>query len=99
RKLLDGSLDFISTIGAVSSVKDAKIDQANLGATGSVAVDVEITAAAERAELTASSSAFSAAANATASIGAVDTAAIAVGGQTINVTGPEALTSVTLVDD
>jgi flagellin len=98
RKLLDGSLDFVSTIGAVSSVTDALIDQANLGATGSVAVDVEITGAAQQATLNASSAAFSPAAAATASTGAVDTAAIAIGGQTINVTGPAGLTGVTLVD-
>src|SRR5690606_15236990 len=32
RKLLDGSLDFVSSLGSVSSVTDFEIDHANLGA-------------------------------------------------------------------
>ncbi|MBM3998970.1 MAG: flagellin [Planctomycetes bacterium] len=59
RRLLDGSLDFLSTIGSVSTVTGAKIDQANLGATGSVDVDVDITTAATQAEITTASGAFS----------------------------------------
>ena len=62
RKLLDGSMDFVSTVNSVNTVVDSRIDQANLGATGSVDVDVNITAAAEKAMVTASASAFSAAA-------------------------------------
>ncbi|MEX0824712.1 MAG: flagellin [Pirellulaceae bacterium] len=61
RKLLDGSLDFVSTVNSVNTVTDARIDQANLGATGSVDVNVNISSAAEQAAITASSSAFSAA--------------------------------------
>ena len=39
RKLLDGSLDFITTAGTnFNRIDDLQIDQANLGATGSVAV-------------------------------------------------------------
>ncbi len=60
RKLLDGSLDFISTANQVSSVTDAQIDQANLGATGSVTVNVSISSAARQASISASSAAFEA---------------------------------------
>jgi flagellin len=68
RKLLDGSLDFIITAGAnFSTVSRLQIDQANLGATGSIAVSVEISAAATQAELT-NSAGFSAAAQATATL-------------------------------
>ncbi|MEX0613010.1 MAG: flagellin, partial [Pirellulales bacterium] len=68
RRLLDGSLDFNITGGAnFSTVSDLQIDQANLGATGSVAVDVNITAAATQAQLT-NSAGFSTAAQATATL-------------------------------
>ncbi len=60
RKLLDGSLDFVSTIGGVASVTDARIDQANLGATGNINVSVNIKSAAERARITSASTAFNA---------------------------------------
>jgi len=68
RRLLDGSLDFITTVGSVSSVVDAEIHQANLGATGSINVDVDITSAATRAEITTASGAFSANTQATATL-------------------------------
>lgn len=52
RRLLDGSLDFVTTAGSgFSSVADLQIDQANLGAAGSVAVNVSISAAATKAEI------------------------------------------------
>ncbi len=52
RKLLDGSLSFQTKAGAnFSNVTDLKIDQANLGSTGSVDVNVKITAAAEQAKV------------------------------------------------
>ncbi|GIW96687.1 MAG: flagellin [Pirellulaceae bacterium] len=98
RKILDGSLDFVSTISSVSSVRDAQIQQANLGATGSVTVDVNITAAAEKASLTVDSAAFTSAAQAQA-VHSVDTFSLSVGGQTINVTAPTALTDVVITDD
>ncbi len=66
RRLLDGSLEFISTVGSVSTVVDSQIDQANLGTVGAVSVDVDIAAAAAQAEIT--SSGFSAAQQATATI-------------------------------
>lgn len=54
RKVLDGSLDFLTTAGTgFSTVDDLTITQANLGATGSIAVNVDITAAATQGQLTA----------------------------------------------
>ena len=53
RKLLDGSLDFqLSYTAGGATVADLEIDQANLGATGSVDVDITITSAATQAILT-----------------------------------------------
>ncbi|NQU25975.1 MAG: flagellin [Candidatus Nealsonbacteria bacterium] len=66
RRLLDGSLDFVTDAGSIASITDLRIDQANLGATGSIAVDVDIAAAATQATIT--SSGFSAATPATATL-------------------------------
>ncbi|MFG0262197.1 MAG: flagellin [Novipirellula sp. JB048] len=60
RKLLDGSLDFVSTANSVSSLRDISIDQANLGATGNIDVDVQISAAATQATSVVDSAAFAA---------------------------------------
>lgn len=100
KKLLDGSLDFTSTAGSVSSVSDFQIDQANLGATGQIDVEVVISSAAEQAEVTASSSAFtaSAAANASADTGGA-TATQTINGESISIVGPAGLTSIAIVDD
>ena len=55
RSLLDGSLDFLTTAGANSTnISNLQIDQANLGATGQVAVDVNVTSAATQASLSVS---------------------------------------------
>jgi flagellin len=52
RKLLDGSLDFTTTAGTnFNRISSLQIDQANLGATGSVAVSVAISAAATNAQV------------------------------------------------
>src|SRR5205814_7189124 len=52
RKLLDGSLDFNTTAGSnFSRLSGLQIDQANLGATGQLAVDVTVGTAATTAEL------------------------------------------------
>lgn len=52
RKLLDGSLDFLSAAGTgFSTVTDLQIDQANLGAAGRVSVDVSISQAATKASV------------------------------------------------
>jgi len=53
RKLIDGSLDFQFTYSAGgATVEDLNIDQANLGTAGSVAVDIQISAAATQAQIT-----------------------------------------------
>ena len=62
RKLLDGSLDFITT-GSTPTVTDLKIDQASLGTSGAIAVDIDISAGATQALIT---NAIPAAAGATA---------------------------------
>lgn len=55
RKLLDGSLDFqITYAGGGATVRDLNIDQANLGALGSIDVDITITTGATQALLTGS---------------------------------------------
>ncbi len=53
RRLLDGSLDFLtsSTDTDFSNISSLQIDQANLGATGSVDVDVNVTTAATQAQV------------------------------------------------
>ncbi len=50
RRLLDGSLDFLTTAGTnFSNVSDLNINQANLGTTGSVSVNVDVATAATQA--------------------------------------------------
>ncbi|MFH1265035.1 MAG: flagellin [Planctomycetota bacterium] len=52
RKLLDGSLDFQTTAGTnFSDITDLEITQANLGASGSMSVDVRVIDAAETAQV------------------------------------------------
>jgi flagellin len=70
RKLLDGSLEFITSAGSgFSTVSDLQINQANLGATGSVAISVAISSSATKGEIRNSSIAASTtAANSTGSI-------------------------------
>jgi len=57
RRLLDGSLDFITDSDSVANLVDLDIDQANLGSTGSVDVNVAISSAATQAAITATSGA------------------------------------------
>ncbi len=66
RRLLDGSLDFSVDVSSATTVKDLEVTQANLGAAGRIAVDVDITAAATKAEVT--NTGFSAATQATATL-------------------------------
>lgn len=52
RRLLDGSLDFVTAGGAnITRLTDLKIDQANLGASGQVSVQANVTAAATKASV------------------------------------------------
>ncbi len=63
RRLLDGSLDFLSTAGTIDSIDDIRIDQASLGTSGSIAVDVDIATAAAQGTIT-NADGFTTAANA-----------------------------------
>jgi flagellin len=69
RKLLDGSLDFTTNVlSGASSVSDLQVDKANLGASGSLAVNVDVTAAASQALITNNAINFTSGAAATGSI-------------------------------
>lgn len=57
RKLLDGSMDFVTT-SLSTTISKLNIEQANLGSAGSILVDVDITTAAARAQVTVTSTAF-----------------------------------------
>ncbi|MEM9587972.1 MAG: flagellin [Planctomycetota bacterium] len=96
RKLLDGSLDFVSTAGSVSSVSDVSIDQANLGQTGSIDVEVVVSSAAAQAEVTTTGFSTAAAANASTANLAVATQDI--NGEDIVITGPAAFDTI-VIDD
>lgn len=100
RRLLDGSLDFVTTVGSVSTVRDSRIDQANLGATGSVTVDVNIETAATQAELTLADTAFSTAtaANATNNI-AQKTYTLNVGGETLEIVGANDFDQIEIIEN
>jgi flagellin len=53
RKLLDGGLDFLTQAGTnFSNIKTLNVDQANLGPSGSLAVSVSVTSAAQQASVT-----------------------------------------------
>ncbi|MGI9443162.1 MAG: flagellin [Rubripirellula sp.] len=67
-KLLDGTLDFVSTARSVASVRDINIDQANLGAVGQISADVVIDSAATQASITASTAGFTTAAAASTTV-------------------------------
>lgn len=87
RKLLDGSLDFLSTAGTnFSKLSDLKINQANLGASGSVSVSINVATAATKAEVSLTIPAATAAVNATADLTLSHSAVQATGG-TVNVGG------------
>ncbi|WDQ18776.1 flagellin [Rhodopirellula sp. P2] len=95
RKLLDGSLDFVSTAGGVDSIRDINIDQANLGITGQI--DVEVVVQSEATQATVTTGGFSAASQASATFGSSTTADI--NGESIDIVGPDGFTSVAFVDD
>ncbi len=70
RKLLDGSLDFLTSAGTnFSQLSSLQINQANLGSTGTQSVDINVTTAATNAEVDISNvPAATTATNATASL-------------------------------
>lgn len=98
RKLLDGSLDFVSNAGNVSGVSDVNIDQANLGATGQIDVEVVVNSAATQASITAGTASFSASANATTSTPNVGAVSQDINGETLQITGAEGFTSIAFTD-
>src|SRR5215213_7916794 len=89
RKLLDGSLDFITSAGSnFSRLSGLQIDQANLGTTGSVSVDIAVTTAATNAEVDIDGfAAATAAANATTSFNVTNAIAQATGTIALDTTG------------
>jgi flagellin len=96
RRLLDGSLDFITTAGSgFGTVSDLKIDTANLGSTGSVSVAVNIASAATQAKVTngAITTAVSPA-SASATLTFTDAATAATGNVTIATVEQEATGSI-----
>jgi len=80
RALLDGSLGFLYNVtSGGDSVVDLQVDQANLGATGQIGVDVDISAGATRAEVTNAGSPDAAATTTLNFAAGVDTTAVASG--------------------
>ena len=69
RKLLDGSLDFVTDASRVESILDLNIDQANLGSTNQIDVEVVVNAAATQATLAAGSTGFTIGGPATTAFG------------------------------
>ena len=94
RKLLDGSLDFITAAGTnFNKLSGLQIDQANLGTTGSVSVDIAVTAAATNAQVDIDGFAASTtAANATVSFNVTNTASQAAGVIALDTAGPSGFT-------
>lgn len=86
RKLLDGSLDFVTSAGSnFNRLNDLEIEQANLGSVGSVTVDVQVSAAASKAQIDLSIPAATTGVNASVSVALSNTAVNATGGAaTIN---------------
>ncbi len=68
RRLLDGSLDYVSTVGTVSSVQDANITRAKVGSSP-LNVEVVVSSAATQGQITADATAFTTAAAANVAFG------------------------------
>ncbi|MEO2045536.1 MAG: flagellin [Pirellulales bacterium] len=87
RRLLDGSLDFITTAGTnFAKLGDLQIDQANLGSAGSINVDITVSTAATQATISvANIPNATAAVNATGTLTFNDAAATASAGS-VNIT-------------
>ena len=93
RRLLDGSLDFTTNIGSVNTVSDLRIDSANLGSTGAVSVDVNISAAATKGAITVATDAFTAAAAANTQLKFAPEAVLTFAASAIKLTANDANTS------
>ncbi|MGB0597984.1 MAG: flagellin [Rubripirellula sp.] len=68
RKLLDGSLDYVSDVGSVSSVQDANITRAKVGSSA-LNVEVIVSSVATQGSITAASTGFTTASQANVSFG------------------------------
>ena len=100
RRLLDGSLDFITNGGTnFSSILDLQIDQANLGSTSGVSVDITVSTAATRAQVDVASIPAAGTAAVTASNGTITfaTAEVQASGDTTALTNGDVLT-ITVLD-
>src|SRR5262245_14781792 len=94
RRLLDGSLDFLTTAGSnFSRLTDLSIEQANLGASGSTPVSIAVSAAAPSAQVNIPNvPAATAAANATDTFTLTSTETQASGTITVDTTNNATLT-------
>jgi flagellin len=100
RRLLDGSLDFIVSGGTnFANISDLQIDQANLGTTGSVPVDITVATAATQAQVNVASIPAAGTAAVTASNGTITfaTAEVQASGDTAALTNGDVLT-ITVLD-
>lgn len=94
RRLLDGSLDFQVSQGAnFGSVRDLEITSANLGATGSIGVNIEISQAASQALVTANVPAAGASAKASSTFTFAGSTIGAEASGTITLTNSVAITT------
>ena len=86
RRLLDGSLDFVVNQGAgMANVSDLQIDSAMLPASGSLAVNVDVTSAASQAKITNTGFTAGAKAETTFSFAAGATTQKAAGDNVLNI--------------
>jgi flagellin len=94
RRLLDGSLDFLTTAGSnFTRLSDLSIEQANLGASGTQSVAIAVSAAATNAQVDIDNvPAATAAANATDTFNVINSAAQASGAVALDTTGASGFT-------
>jgi flagellin len=94
RRLLDGSLDFLTTAGTnFTRLSDLSIEQANLGASGTQSVAIAVTASATNAQVDIDNfPAGTVAANATTTFNITNTASQASGAVALNTTGASGFT-------
>ena len=100
RRLLDGSLDFLTNAFSVASIENLQIDQANLGVSGLVNVNVNIAQGATQGQLTNAVTAYvagTAASDATGYSSEVTTAEVLASG-TVTLTNTGSSFTLTAVD-
>ncbi|MCC9658764.1 flagellin N-terminal helical domain-containing protein [Rhodopirellula halodulae] len=97
RKLLDGSQEFTSTLSNIESVTDSNIQQANLGRTSRLDVEVVVKNAAEQAQITIDDAAFTAKDNAFVAGGLFHFASQQIRGEDLWIKGQD-YTSIEVID-